>query len=132
VVTENEWLRLPINQNILAASPYFVVHTLHRAHQIAQNILAASPYFVVHTVHRAHQTARPLPFPAPNIQHQSQCDPGANDRSENNINVLYNIVDLEHPFPILSADHIAPEMTALIHDTFLLPLLDESTCHVPL
>jgi hypothetical protein len=65
-VTENERFRLPIHQNILAASPYLVVH-------------------MVRSIHRP---ARPLPPPAPNIQHQAQCDPDANIITMNDINVM--------------------------------------------
>jgi hypothetical protein len=78
VVTENEWLRLPINQNILAASPYLVVHTIHWV----------------------QQPAHPLSLPAPNIQHQAQCYPGANISVMDNINVLQGNVALKSPLPI--------------------------------
>jgi hypothetical protein len=110
MVTENERLRLPINQNILAASPYIVVHTVHRVQQLAH----------------------PVPLPVPNIQHQAQYDPGVNISTENNINVLRNSVELEHPFPIKSADRNVPAMTASIRGTFVLLLSDRSNCDIPM
>jgi hypothetical protein len=110
VVTENERLRLPINQNILAASPYLVIHM----------------------VHWVQKPARPFVFPAPNIQHQAQCDHGANISVMNNIKVFQNTVDLEHPFLISSDDRTALAMAASIHGTFVLPPLDGFTCDVPM
>jgi hypothetical protein len=110
VVTENDSLRLPINDNIMAASLYLIVHM----------------------VHRVPQPARPLSLPAPNIQHQAQCDPGANISATNNINVLQDTVDLEKPFPISSANRTAQAMMASIRGTCVLSLLDGSTCDIPM
>jgi hypothetical protein len=109
VVTENERLCLPINQNIMSASPYLVVHT----------------------VHRVQKPARPMSLPAPNIQHQAQCDPGANISATNNINVLRDTVALESQFPISIANHTAPYMMASVCGTFVLPS-DGSTCNIPM
>jgi hypothetical protein len=108
MVTENEWLRLPINHNILAASPYLVMHTVHRIHQ---------PYC-------------PLPLPAPNIKHQAQCDQGVSIGATNEINVFCDTVALENPFPISSADRTAPAMMASVRGTFVLPLYDGSNCDI--
>jgi hypothetical protein len=108
VVTENERLRIPINQNILMASPYLIMHT----------------------VHWIQQPARPLPLPVPNIQHQAKCDPGVNISATNDINVLHDTVALDNPFPISSADRTAPAMTASVCGTFVIPLSDGYTCDV--
>jgi hypothetical protein len=108
VVTENRRLHLPINQKILTASPYLVVHT----------------------VHRVQQPARPLMLSEPNIQHQTQCDPGVNTSAMNSINVLGNILELKHPFPITIADHTVPDMTSSVCGTFVLHFLDGSTCDI--
>jgi hypothetical protein len=110
VVTENERPLLPVHHNILAASPYVIVHT----------------------VRHVQQHASPLPLPAPNIRHQAQCDPGANISATNNILVLPGTADLKTPFPISSADRTAPAMTASILGTFVLPLSDGSTCDIPM
>jgi hypothetical protein len=110
VVTENDRLRLPIHQIILAASPYIIVPTLHQV----------------------QQPARPLLLPPPNKQHQAQCDPGANISATNNINVLQDTVDIEKLFPILSAYHTAPDKMASIHGTFILLLSDGYKCDIPM
>jgi hypothetical protein len=110
VVTENERPLLPVHHNILEASPYVIVHT----------------------VRHVHQHASPLPLPALNICHQAQCDPGANISATKNILVLRDMVDLETPFPISSADRTAPSMTVSVRDTFVLPLSDRSTCDIPM
>jgi hypothetical protein len=110
VVTENEQFRLPTNQHILTASPYLVFHT----------------------VHRVQQPAHTLVLPVPNIQDRAQCDPGANISAMNNINVLCDTVELDHPFPITSADRTIPAMTASVRDTFFLPLSDGYTCDTPM
>jgi hypothetical protein len=110
VVTENERLLLPINQNILAASLYIIAQT----------------------VHRVQQPARPLTLPAPNIQHQAQCDPGVNISATNIINILRDTVELEHQFLITSVDRTVPAMTSLVSGTFSLPLSDGSTCDIPM
>jgi hypothetical protein len=81
-------------------------------------------------VHRVHQPSRPLSLPATNIQPQAPCDPGVNTSATNNINVLHDTFDLEHPFPISSADRTAPGMMASIHGNFVLPLSDGSTCDI--
>jgi hypothetical protein len=81
-MTENERLRLPIHQYIQAATPFLVAHT----------------------VCSIHQPDRPLPPPAPNIQHQAQFEPGANTSAMDDINVLRNAVALKNMFPISSAD----------------------------
>jgi hypothetical protein len=109
-VTENERLRLTIHKNILATSPYLVVHTV----RIIQ------------------QPNRPLPLPAPNIHHQVQCNPCVNISTANGMNVLRNTVALEKPFPISSADRTAPAMTASVCDTFVFPLFYGSTCDIPM
>jgi hypothetical protein len=96
----------------------------------SQNILAASPYLIVHTICRIQQPARPLPPPDPNIQHQSQCDPGANISATNDINVLRDTVDLENQFRISSADRTAPAMMASVRGTFVLLLSDGSKCDI--
>jgi hypothetical protein len=108
VVTENERLRLPINQNILSTSPYLIVPT----------------------VHRVNQPAHPLPLPGPNIQQQAQCDQSVNISATNNINVLQDTVALDKPFPISSADRNGPAIMASIRGTFVLLLSDGSTCDV--
>jgi hypothetical protein len=110
VVAENDRLRLPIHQNIMAASPYIIVPT----------------------VQRVQQPDHPSPLPATNIQHQARYDPGVNIRATNNINVLQDTIDLEKQFPILSADRTAPAMKASIRGTFVLPLSDGSTCDIPM
>jgi hypothetical protein len=66
VVTENERPLLPVQHNIMAASPYGIVHTDRHV----------------------QQHAGPLPLPAPNIRHQVQYDPGANISAANNVLVL--------------------------------------------
>jgi hypothetical protein len=109
VVTENERPLLPVHQNILAASPYVIVHT----------------------VRHVQQHASPLPLHDPKIRHQAQCDPGANISAMNNILLLRDMVDLQIPFPISSSDHTAPAMTASILSMFVLPLSDGSTCDIP-
>jgi hypothetical protein len=109
-VTENERPLLPVHQNILAASPYVIVHT-------ARNV---------------KQHASPLSLPAPNIRHQAQCDPGVNISETNNILVLRDTVDLKTPFPISSSDRTAPAMTASILGMFVLPFSDGSTCDIPM
>jgi hypothetical protein len=106
VVTENERLHLSINQNILAAAPYLIMHT----------------------VHRVQQPVHPLSLSASNIQHQAQCDPGENISVTNNINFVKDNVSLESPFPISSADQTAPAMMASVRGTFVLTLWDGSTC----
>jgi hypothetical protein len=73
----------------------------------------------------------PLTFPAPNKQHQAQCDTGVNISAMHNINGLHNTVDLEHPFLISSADYNVLAMMTLIRGTFVLPLSDGSTCNIP-
>jgi hypothetical protein len=110
VVTENEWLRLPLNQNILAVSPYLIIHD----------------------VHRVQQPTHLLALPAPNIQQQVLCDPGANIIATNNINVLRDTVELEHLFPITSADHTMSAMTALVRGTFAIRISNGSTCNIPM
>jgi hypothetical protein len=97
---------------------------------VHHNILAASPYGIVHTVRHVQQHASPLRLPDPNVRHQAQCDPGANIRATNNILVLRDTVHLKTPFPISSADRTAPAMTALILGTFVLPLSIGSTCDI--
>jgi hypothetical protein len=94
--------------------------------------MTASPYRIVHTVHRVQQPARPLTLPAPNIQHQAQYDPGVNISATNNINILQDTFDLEKLFPISSADLTAPAMIATILGTFFLPLLDGFACDIPM
>jgi hypothetical protein len=108
MVTENDRFRLPIHQNILTASPYIIVPT----------------------VHRVHQSARPLSLPAPKIQWQEQCDPCANISARKNINLFLDSFDLKKLFPISSADRTALAMMASIHGTFVLLLLDDSTCDI--
>jgi hypothetical protein len=50
---------------------FYVVTEINRLRlPIHQNILAASPYLIVPMVQRVQQPARPLPLPAPDIQHQ--------------------------------------------------------------
>jgi hypothetical protein len=110
VVTENEQLHLPVHQNILAASPYLIVHT----------------------VGSIHHPARPLSPPSPNIQHQVQCDPCANISVKNDINFLRDTVTLENPFLVSSADQNAPAMTAWVCGTFVLLLSDGYTCDIPM
>jgi hypothetical protein len=110
VVTENEQLRLPIHQNIMAASPYLIVHMLRII----------------------HQPAHPLPPPVPNIQHQVHYDPWANTSAADDINVLLDTVALENPFPISSAVRTGSAMTASIRDTFVLPLSDGFICDIPM
>jgi hypothetical protein len=109
VVTENERPLLPVHQNIMAESPYGIVHT----------------------VRHVQQHASPLPLPAPNIRNQAQCDPGANISATSNILVLRDTVDLQTPFPISSADLTATAITASILGMFVLPLSDGSTCDIP-
>jgi hypothetical protein len=92
--------------------------------------MVASPSLVVHTVRSIQQPTRPLPPPAPNIQHQAQYDPGVNISATNNINVLRDTIALENPFPISSADQTLPAMTALVRGTFVLPFSDGSTCDI--
>jgi hypothetical protein len=99
---------------------------------VHQNILAASPYVIFHTVRHVQQHASPLSLPAPNIRHQAQCDPGANISATNNILVLRDTIDLQTPFTISSADRTAPAMTASIFGMFVLPLSDGSTCDIPM
>jgi hypothetical protein len=99
---------------------------------VHQNIMAASPYVIVHTVRHVQQHASPLLLPALNILHQAQCDPGANIRATNNILVLPDTVDLKTPFPISSADCTAPAMTASILGMFVLPLSYGPTCDIPM
>jgi hypothetical protein len=99
---------------------------------VQQNIMAASTYVIVHIVRHVHQHASPPPFPAPNILHQAQYDPGANISAMNNILVLRHTVDLKTPFPISSADRTAPAMTASILGIFVLSLSDRSTCDIPM
>jgi hypothetical protein len=110
VVTENERPLLPVHQNILAASPYVIVHK----------------------VRHVHHHASPLPLPAPNISHQAQYDPGANISATNNILVFRDTVDLKTPFPISSADRTVPAMTASILGMCVLPLSDGSACEIPM
>jgi hypothetical protein len=110
VVTENERPLLPVHQNILAASPYVIVHT----------------------VRHVQQHSSPLPLPAPNIRHQAKCDSGANISATNYILVLRDMVDLKTPFPISSADRTVPAMTASILGMFVLLLSDGSTCDIPM
>jgi hypothetical protein len=71
-------------------------------------------------------------LPDPNIQHQSQYDPGANISATNNINVLPDTVALESPFSITSADRTALAMMVSVHGIFVLPLLDGVTCDIPM
>jgi hypothetical protein len=99
---------------------------------VDQSILAASPYVIVHTVRHVQQHASPMPLPATNIRHQAQCDPGANISVTSNILVLRDTVDLQTPFPISSAHRTAPAMTALVIGIFFLPLSDGSTCDIPM
>jgi hypothetical protein len=110
VVSKNYRLRLPIRQNILETSPYLIVHM----------------------VHWVQPPDRPFPLPAPNIQHQAQCDPGANINAPNNINIFQDTIDLEKPFPISSVNRTAPAMMASIRGTCVLPLSDGSTCDIPM
>jgi hypothetical protein len=88
-------------------------------------ILSSLQYAGSSSQHPVH----PLPLPAPNIQHQAQCDPGANISATNSINVFQDTVDLEKPFPISSADHIATAMMASIRGTFVIPLSDGIIAH---
>jgi hypothetical protein len=110
VVIENERLCLPINHNILSASPYLIVRT----------------------VHWVKKPAYPLPLPLPNMHHHTKCDPAANICATNNINILCNSVELDHPFLITSADCTVPAMSASICGTFVIQILDGYTCNIPL
>jgi hypothetical protein len=98
---------------------------------IHQNIMAASPYLIVPTVHQVQQPSRPFLLHATNMQHQAHFEPGANISATDNINVLQDTVDLDKPFPISSANRTAPTMMASIRGTFVIPLLDGSVCDIP-
>jgi hypothetical protein len=99
---------------------------------LAQNLLAASPYLVVHAVHQVQQYATPAPPNPPNILHQAQCDPGANISATNDISVLSNRVKLDNPFPVASADRTSPAMLASVLGTYILRLSDGTTCDIPM
>jgi hypothetical protein len=110
VVTENDWLRLPIHQNILAR---------HLTLWSLRYTGSSSPLV-------------PLILPAPNIQHQAQCDPGVNISTMKDINILRGTVSLENPFPISSANRTAPAMMVSVSGTFVHLLSDGSTCDIPM
>jgi hypothetical protein len=97
---------------------------------VDHNIMAASPYIIVHTVRHVQQHTSLMSLPAPKIRHQAQYDPGANVSATNNILILRDIVDLQAPFLISSANRTAPAMAALIFGMFVLPLSDRSTCDI--
>jgi hypothetical protein len=59
--------------------------------------MAASPHIVVHMVRIIQNPALPLSPPVPNIQHQTQCDSGANISAMNDINVLRDIARINFP-----------------------------------
>jgi hypothetical protein len=94
--------------------------------------MVLSPYGIVHMGRYVQQHASPLSLPAPNIPHQTQCDPVANISETNNILVLRDTVDLKTPFPISSADCTAPAMTDSVFGMFVLQLSDGSTCDIPM
>jgi hypothetical protein len=92
----------------------------------------ASSYLVVHAVHQAQQyTTLAVPHPL-NILHQAQCDPGANISATNDITVLSNRVQMANPFPVASTDRIIPAMLVSVLGTYVLQLLDGTTCDFPM